>query len=175
MNDFYTHIFYITTVLIFVIYYSVSMLLDGSKHIVVKFASIIALFCAIMLSIQRNTYLPFLGKTVLPPILFQNEISPRSGNETLTLNFQNVEDGTILIYWGALSSGEDKSSPEIAYGDFSNTGVTTIRNNRADVYFNCPDAYNVGIFNKKINKHIHYRMMSSNGIMSQVFTKYVKC
>ncbi len=133
----------------------------------------------IYLGTNKNLYLPFLGYAALPPILFQKELTPSGATETVTLTLNNIPNDTKIVYWAATSS-KDKNTihpnPVEAYGDYSNTGITTVKNNKAILYFNCPDRYNVGTFKKTLNKHIHYRLIYPNSpMLSPVYTQYVKC
>jgi hypothetical protein len=182
MNDFidvYVHMFAIIVILCFGFFYSIMIILHPDLMFFVKAIAIIVLISTIYISANRNVYLPFLGKTVLPPILFQQELVPDGATETHVIDLENVENGTRIIYWGAESTNKDTvhKDPFEAYGDYSNTGVTTVNDKKATLYFNCPDVYQTGsVYKKKIDRHIHYRLVAPDSAMaSQVFTVYVNC
>lgn len=183
MNDFidiYVHMFALIVIICFAIFYTIMIILHPDLMFLFKVIAIIVLIATLYISTNRNIYLPFLGKTVLPPILFQQELVPEGATETYVIDLdKNVENGTRLIYWGAESTNKDTVRPDPfeAYGDYSNTGITSVKDKKATIYFKCPDVYQTGnIYKKKIDRHIHYRLIEPNSaMMSQVFTAYVKC
>lgn len=183
--DVYIHMIAMIIILCFNIVYSILLIIYPDIYIIIKLLAIVVLISSIYISAKRATYLPFLGQCVAPPSLFSQEIAPQGATETYTIELDNIPDGTRVIYWGAVSSNgnKDKSkksvvkkNPMEAYGNYSNTGVTTVKDKKAMIYFNCPDKYNVGPFNKTVDRHIHYRLiLPDNPMMSQVFTTYVSC
>jgi hypothetical protein len=193
MNDLdvYIHIVAIILILVFTVFYTLLIIISPNVYMIIKLISVTVLIAAIYIGANRNTYLPFLGSTAVPPSVFQREMIPAGYNVSYVLSLNdNVEDGTYVLYWGALSSrdalssGDRKKCKEIirnnpidAYGDYSNTGMVTAKNGKATLYFNCPDKYQVGDMMKKtIERHIHYRLIKPNSpMMSPVYTAYVKC
>jgi hypothetical protein len=182
MNDLdvYIHITAIVLILMFTVFYTLLIIVLPNVYVIVKLIAVIVLIAAIYIGANRNTYLPFLGSTAIPPIIFQREMIPAGYNVSYDLSLNNVKDGTYVLYWGALSSGDKsdviKNNPIEAYGDYSNTGIVTAKNGKATLYFNCPDKYQVGVMKKTINRHIHYRLIRpSDPIMSPVFTAHVNC
>lgn len=183
MNDFidiYVHMYAMIAIIGFSVFYSVMIIMCDNVMFFFKIIAVIIIIAAFYVASNRNTYLPFLGKTVVPPILFQQEITPEGATEVFVIHLdKNIEDGTRLIYWGAESTNKNniRTDPFEAYGNYSNTGITTVSDSKATVYFHCPDIYKAGtIYKKTIDRHIHYRLISPNSaMMSQVFTAYVQC
>jgi len=192
--DVYIHIIAIILILIFTVFYALLIIVSPNVYMIIKLISVVVLIAAIYIGTNRNTYLPFLGASAVPPSVFQQEMIPAGYNVTYVLSLDNignsVEDGTYVLYWGAQSSRDAHSSGDItkckevirknpidAYGDYSNTGIVTTKNGKATLYFNCPDKYQVGNMMKKtIERHIHYRLIKPNSpMMSPVYTAYVKC
>ena len=174
--DVYMHMIAMILILGYSMFYAILVMMYPNILSILKLISIIVIVFCIYLIVNKNTFLPFLGSTVMPPILFTQDITPHGASETYVLNLENVPDGTRVIYWGALSSDDTKASPTEAYGDYSNTGVTGVKENKATIYFNCPGEYNVSEFSKTIKRHIHYRLIQPDSpMMSQVYTTYVKC
>lgn len=177
--DIYIHIVSITIILLFTLLYAVLLVVSPNIYTFVRLFAVIVVIVTIYIGLNRNTYLPFLGYTAIPPILFSQELVPQGANVSYVLNLPNIEDGTYIIYWGSLSTGENiiHPNPMHAYGNYSNTGITKVKGNKATLFFNCPDKYNVGtLFKKTIDRHIHYRLIPQNSpIMSQVYTTYVNC
>lgn len=178
--DVYLHIVSVIIVLIFSIVYSLLILLSSNVYSIMKILSIIVLIASIYIGANRNTYLPFLGRTAIPPVVFLQEKVPQGSNVSyvLTLSDENAVDGAYLLYWGALHSDQSKPRPNPieAYGDYSNTGIVRIKDKKATLFFNCPDKYNVANGMKTVDRHIHYRVIKPNDpMMSAVYTAYVNC
>ena len=128
---------------------------------------------AVILLFNRNFYLPFLDKTVLPLSLLSKEKTV-IGNDTFTVKVK-VEPNVRVIYWAS----EPKSEivpVTTAYGEFENSGIVTAdKDGIANLVLKKPSSYTVkkGLFNKTLKPHIHYRYTLSNGMLSEVKTKYV--
>jgi hypothetical protein len=73
----------------------------------------------------------------------------------------------VWLFW------DNKPNPQDAYDNY---GVSPIVDGKADMYIKCPASYRVshlGI-NKDLPKHIHYRVIYSNGLLSRVETMNIK-
>ncbi len=170
--DIWIHIFSIIIILFFSIFYSVYIILYPNVYLIIKFIAFIILICSIYIALNRNTYLPFLGYSVFPSKLLNNEVSPLNANLTGILDIDEI-DNTIIVYWGAMNKGHIHNNPKEAYGDYSNSGIAFVKNKKATIKFNCPDNYIVGY---DVKKHIHYRIIKPNSIMmSPVYKKEVYC
>lgn len=115
-----------------------------------------------------RTYLPFLGRTVFPPSLIL--LSEQSGtNATVVVNAYGA---TKVAYWAA---HEDKGIIELdpmkAYNSYENIGVANVVNGKATLKLKCPTEYKVQNSMIKLPKHVHYRLVYDNGVISEVFTK----
>lgn len=129
---------------------------------------------ALYLMMDRNTYLPFLNDTVLPCYNLEEHVPEKFD----TLGEVKVPRNVKVIYWAALpDDGKGLKGPEEAYGDFSNSGiVVSDENGDAVLKVMKPQPYNVkkfGLFNYKLEPHIHYRFCRANGMMSEVKTYYL--
>lgn len=177
-TDVYIHIISMLIILIFSLFYAVYLLISEDTNPIIRLICIIVIIVTIYIGMNRNTYLPFLGYSVMPPSIFSQELVPTGANVRYVLNVPDAENGTLILYWGAESSKHNdivKSNPIDAYGDYSNTGLIRVKDHKATLHFNCPDKYTV--FNSKtLDRHIHYRIIyPHNGMMSQVYTIYVNC
>jgi len=122
---------------------------------------------ALLLMFNRNFYLPFLGKSVVPKTFLEKDRVPV--NSTVSIEVK-VEPNARVIYWASGKKGEVKD----AYGQFENSGITTADSNgKAHLVLKRPKCYYVkkGPFKKRLRPHIHYRYTLANGMMSQVFTR----
>jgi len=140
-----------------------------------KLFALVAFSVGVYLALQRNTYLPFLGMAAVPPTVLKDTAFPSHSNNEVELSFENVPNGSKVIYWGAKPAATVQSDPQSAYADFSNAGVAVIVNGKATLRFACPSKYQVGTFHNTLNRHIHYRISHPNGMLGSVKTKYIKC
>jgi hypothetical protein len=130
-----------------------------------KFVYLMVALCAIILAYNRNTWLPFLGKTVLPEPLVPLR-TPANPNKKVQIK---TIPNSKIIYWAA-SGKNDKQDYKLAYGDYSNSGVVmSDSNGNAELVFTEGSGYNVPS-GKILPRHVHYRAMLSNAIMGQVNT-----
>jgi uncharacterized membrane protein YuzA (DUF378 family) len=124
---------------------------------------------AIMIMFNRDTYLPFLGETVMPCTLLQDRV-PSGANIDLMIK---GPPGKKVIYWAAEPATQhlDKLNTwKEAYGDFMNIGVATIRADGAAILsVRKPQSYTVP-WKGPLEAHVHYRICGDNGIMSRVET-----
>jgi hypothetical protein len=171
------HILSIFLVLSFALFYSLNLIMTPKTSIFIKVFSILVLLSVLYVGVNRNTYLPFLGYTAMPPSLFI-ESSPKNATNEAIIRVE-APDGSKVVYWAAMSTGDEYKNPFAAYGDYSNSGVAIVVNKRALLRFNCPDRYNIGSIGSTgniIDKHVHYRIIETgNAIMSPVYTKFVGC
>ena len=139
---------------------------DAAKEHVAAFIYILVGMAALILSIQRDTYLPFLGHTVMPQPI--NEDKP--SGELIEKEISGLPKNVKVIYWAALPSDTVVDNPTDAYGDYSNQGVTmTDDNGNATLQVNSPASYKVP-FKGTLKPHIHYRYWTSPGMTSRLFT-----
>lgn len=177
MLQLWIHIVGIAIVLLFSLYSSLRFVISKSAGIFLKLVATIAFAFTVILIIKRDTYLPFLGYAAFPISLMpQEDVAPINATKEIDLTFdETVKDGTYVIYWGAQPSDDAAVSPSMAYGDYRNTGVTSVRGGKAKVKFACPGEYYVP-FGRKMNRHIHYRLCCArNGMLGPVQTAFVRC
>lgn len=149
---------------------SVSSLFNRNhSEYIEKFIYILVGFAAVMLVIDRNTFLPFLGTAAFPKPL-SGAISPEAKGEMKSVIVKDLPPNVKIIYWAANSSDKVVDNPIDAYGNYENQGIA-ISNDKGEATFvvNPPTAYIVPI-NGKLNPHIHYRYWNSNGLTSEIKT-----
>ena len=129
---------------------------------------IISMVALILLS-QRDTFLPFLGRTVMPQPLTEYKPSGKLKIKVIT----NLPPNVKVIYWAAHPSNKIIDNPYDAYGDYVNQGVTkTDENGKAILQFLIPSSYKVP-YKSALTLHIHYRYWTSSGMTSRVFTEKI--
>ena len=131
---------------------------------------------------NKYTYLPFLGYNVLPySLLKQNTTQEITDAITIGIDVPVDNPYTHVIYWASNESDKltDSILPwDLAYGEFTNSGIELVNNKtKVNVNIKCPSSYKVPslLGSKIIPKHVHYRFVSKDGMMSRIYTKYVKC
>lgn len=177
MFDLWLHIIAIASILVFSLYSTLFFLVSRNSGVFVKFVATLVLVMTVVLIIRRDTYLPFLGYAAFPSSLVPDgDVHPKNATKEVELVFDEyVKDGTTVIYWGALPSDDVARTPQLAYGNFNNTGVTKVSHGKAMIKFACPGEYYVPS-GKKLNRHIHYRLCCEKyGMLGPVQTAYVRC
>ena len=159
MFDLWLHIIAIGSILVFSLYSTLFFVISKNVGMLVKIVATFVLAMSVVLILRRDTYLPFLGYAAFPPSLLPDgEVQPKDASKEVELAFDpSVKDGTTVIYWGALPSNDVAQTPQLAYGNFKNTGVTKVLRGKAVIKFACPGEYYVPL-GKKMNRHIHYRL-----------------
>lgn len=174
MGYFKSYLFLLVIVLLFALFQSIVVLMREPSWVMKGIAAIV-LVTVIYLGSFRNTYLPFLGPTVLPQSLLKEPGKVAKTGATHVTLFANVPDNTKVIYWAAKSSQDIIfEDPYVAYEDYTNAGVTLVKNKQANLIIDCPSSYKIPS-GKTLSPHVHYRIVYPNGILGSVQTLYVKC
>jgi uncharacterized membrane protein YuzA (DUF378 family) len=140
---------------------------ENTGNNITVFIYLLVATAAILLLIRRDTYLPFLGYTVMPKPM--EEYNP-SGENIITKTIENLPPNVKLIYWAALPSDKTIDNPYDAYGEYTNQGVTTTNSNGiAELKVQNPTSYKVPLKGTLL-PHIHYRYWKSPGMASRLFT-----
>jgi len=128
---------------------------------------------ALYFAFNRDYYLPFLGKCVIPV----GEGKPQG--ELKSVRLSGLPANTNVIFWAAKSGNSVVPNPMDAYGDYSNSGIVkSDGSGQAVIQIACPTAYSVskfGFIKKDLSKHVHFRyeLPEYRGIFSRVMTKYL--
>ena len=154
-------------------FYSSIMFILKNDNMIFKAVGAIVFFSALWLAAQRDTYLPFLADAAFPAALVKDAYIPDHANVETVVNV-NEPNGTKIAFWGALPSDKVATNPRVAYSDYKNAGVAEVNNGKATLKFWCPSKYNIP-FGMTLDRHVHYRVLDANGMMSSVKTVFVKC
>ena len=149
----------------------VSRLVGKRAWIVYGLVGIAALF----IGFARDTYLPFLGETVMPCSLLSDQTPEGADTEVQV----HVKPGAKVMFWATEPSTDDLKEVQDwrhAYLGYKNAGVTTADGNGIAVLrVRKPQAYTVGAFNQKeLSPHVHYRVCKSAGMLDRVETVFVE-
>jgi uncharacterized membrane protein YuzA (DUF378 family) len=124
---------------------------------------------ALSIALFRDSYLPFLGQTVLPCSLLHPQ-SPVDSDTELQIS---ARPGSKVLYWAAEPANHGLQfiqNWKQAYGDFGNAGVTLANElGAATLRIRKPQTYTVPIFGT-LAPHVHYRVCEQHGFVGPVQT-----
>ena len=127
---------------------------------------------ALYVMFSRDTYLPFLGETVMPCSVLA-EKTPDGADTTVHVN---VEPGAKVLFWASEPSADalkEINTWQEAYLKFANAGVTTADSSgKALLRVRSPQPYTVPL-KGTIQPHVHYRVCRGGGMMDSVQTKFL--
>jgi len=145
-------------------YFNNNLYLNTILYILIAASGIVLMF-------QTTTWLPFLGPCAFPTKgLIPNKVNS-NGTKIVKVN---VKPNTRVAYWASLPiQNNDVPYVEDAYADFSNSGVVTSDSNGVAELRIIPGSSYTVPFDKKIEKHIHYRELDTRlGMMGELKTVY---
>jgi hypothetical protein len=132
---------------------------------------LVALIGAVYVGTNRDFYMPFLGPTVVPTSVLKLG-TPKDA--TVAVSIDAPRNATHVVYWAATPSTMPASSPMAAYRGFNNAGVVEVAGRRATLRLACPGTYKVG-WGRLLPRHVHYRYVFDNGVLSATKTATVTC
>jgi uncharacterized membrane protein YuzA (DUF378 family) len=126
---------------------------------------------AVALAVQRDTWLPFLGNSVLPGAVVP--LKKNMGDTTVDVK---VMRGAKVAYWAAEPDGADADAVPLvraAYDQFENSGVVVANDQGvATLVFNKGTSYIVPS-GRKLESHVHYREFGEDGMMGPVKSVFI--
>jgi uncharacterized membrane protein YuzA (DUF378 family) len=125
---------------------------------------------ALYVAFRRDTYLPFLGETVMPCSLVSNR-EPANADTEVRIN--GVDPGAKILYWATEPATEGLGRIKDwrqAYLDFANAGVTTAdAAGHAVLRIRKPQPYTVPM-KGLLDAHVHWRVCGGDGLLGPVRT-----
>jgi uncharacterized membrane protein YuzA (DUF378 family) len=131
---------------------------------------------AVTLAVQRDTWLPFLGNSVLPGAVVP--LKKNMGDTTVDVK---VTPLAKVAYWAAepetkmSTDGAADTVPLVraAYDQFENSGVVVANDQGvATLVFNKGTSYIVPS-GRKLESHVHYREFGEDGMMGPVKSVFI--
>jgi uncharacterized membrane protein YuzA (DUF378 family) len=137
----------------------------------IRYLYILIGIAALYVAFDRTTFLPFLGWTVLPGDLLE-EKEPSNALESVIV--PNHPDAKKIVYW-ATNPGDTVNDPYSAYEGSDNAGVVSVlgKGDEIQLKLRCPKKYKV--HGKTLPRHVHYRYVLNNNMISAVYTMNVEC
>jgi len=143
------------------------------KSIVARAIYVIIGLAALAILCDRDTYLPFLGETVLPCAGLPNRIPPGASKELHVTAPPNSK----VLYWAsepALESLKQINDWRVAYQNFENAGVATADEQGVVLLkVRPPQPYTVP-WKGRLEPHVHFRICGDGGMLGRVKTVYIK-
>ena len=140
-------------------------LLARSLYILIGLAGLSLMF-------HRDTYLPFLGESIMPCSILTNR-APSGATRDVKVK---VNPGAKVLYWASEPATEhlkEINNWQKAYTDYENAGVATADvNGEAVLKVREPQAYTVPL-KGRLEPHIHFRICGDGGWMGQVKTVFL--
>ena len=149
--------------------YNPSKFLTQNK--IISFIVILSVVASIIYNLfNRNFYLPFLGWSVYPCGALAEKVP---NNADITVSVQ-VKPNVNVIYWASEPSSIEKQpidNPWDAYANYDNSGVVkSDSTGNAVLHVRNPSSYKVGLINKTLQSHVHYRECRHPGMLSDIRT-----
>jgi uncharacterized membrane protein YuzA (DUF378 family) len=150
----------------------------GARSIAARVIYVLMGLAAVYVGFRRDTYLPFLGETVMPCGALSDRVPDHADTEVV---IHSLPPGRKVLYWAAEPSTTGLSTINDwrkAYLEFANAGVTTVNEmGMALLRVRSPQSYSVpsaGILSKTLQSHVHWRMCGDDGMLGPVQTMPVK-
>jgi len=119
----------------------------------------------ILLASKRTTWLPFLGKSVLPSYLVPL-LKNKNTNKDIVIK---TKPNSKIAYWASFNKSKNQDVIT-AYDDYSNSGVVmSDKDGKAVLSIKEGAGYSVPS-NKIITRHVHYRIIEPSAMMDVVET-----
>lgn len=130
---------------------------------------------ALYVGLRRDSYLPFLGETVLPCSLLDERVPDHADTE---VHVSGLEPGAKLLYWATEPATKEKTDGlghikdwRRAYLEFANAGVTRAdEGGHAVLRVRKPQPYSVPIMGR-LESHVHWRVCRDGGMIGPVQTE----
>ena len=135
-------------------------------------AVLIAL-AALYIGAQRDSYLPFLGESVIPCSVLQDK-TPEHADLDVTVD--HLKPGAKVIFWAAEPATEGLAKIQNwqrAYLELANAGIATVTEaGTATLRIRKPQPYTVPLMGR-LESHVHWRSCQDGGFLGPVQTTVV--
>ena len=130
--------------------------------------AILIALAALYIGTQRDSYLPFLGETVIPCSVLRDRIPDHAD---LEVTVDHLKPGAKVIFWAAEPATEGLAKIQDwqrAYLELANAGVATVTAaGTATLRIRKPQPYTVPLMGR-LESHVHWRSCQDGGFMGPV-------
>lgn len=142
------------------------------RSLAATIVAVAALAAALYIGFRRDTYLPFLGETVLPCSLLKEQMPEHADTE---VHVSGLEPGAKVLFWAAEPATDGLATIkdwQRAYLEFANAGVTRVgADGHVSLRIRKPQPYTVpALLTKRIESHVHWRVCMDGGMLGPVQT-----
>ena len=149
-------------------YNIIEIISKNLKINIINFVYIIIAVSGLLLAIDITTWLPFLGKSILPSNLLPLQI-PSQYDSFIKIN---TKPDTKIAYWA--SDKKYITDVKNAYGEYKNSGVVLSNKEGEAILPIIKGEDYIVPSNKLIKKHVHYRTLGDEyEMMGQIETVLV--
>lgn len=142
--------------------------LFGRRSTAARIVYILIGLAALIVGFRRDTYLPFLGETVMPCSMLSEQV-PEHADTEVTVG--GLTPGAKVLYWATEPATEGLARIKDwrrAYLQFANAGVTTADDaGRATLRVRKPQPYTVPL-KGPLPAHVHWRVCGDGGFLGPV-------
>lgn len=128
-----------------------------------QFVVYAAFVSTLFLVTRRTTWLPFLGPAAVPVGILKETEVPKDSDFAASVKVPKC--AVRVMYWGSIVKSKN---PVTAYGGYTNAGIADVKDGMATLILKKPVSYSVKGF--ELKPHIHYRWITSRGLLSSVHT-----
>ena len=138
-------------------------------------ATVFLTLATLYIGFRRDTYLPFLGETVMPCSLLEEQTPEHADAQ---VNVSGLVPGAKVLFWAAERNESEPESRGLAkikdwrraYLAFANAGVTTAdEGGHAVLRVRTPQPYTVPL-KGRLEAHVHWRVCRDGGMLGPVET-----
>ena len=150
-----------------------SFLVYTRRTLAATVLAVLTLLAALWIGFYRDTYLPFLGETVLPCSLLQERTPDHADTD---VHVSELEPGAKVLFWAAEPATDGLATIkdwQRAYLDFANAGVARVgADGHVTFRIRKPQPYTVPI-QGRIESHVHWRVCRDGGMIGPVQTTMI--
>jgi hypothetical protein len=140
----------------------------STRSMVARIMYGIIIIAALSISLHRDTYLPFLGSTVMPCSILEERV-PEHADTEVSLN--GITPGAKVLYWAtepATNGLATIADWRRAYLDFANAGVAVAdAGGHVVLRIRKPQPYTVPT-GRRLEAHVHWRVCGSDGMLGPI-------
>jgi uncharacterized membrane protein YuzA (DUF378 family) len=144
--------------------------LFGKRSMLTNAIFVLVGVAALGIAFYRDSYLPFLGETVMPCSILNEQIPEGADTE---VSVSGLAPGAKVLYWATEPGTEGLKILQDwrqAYLEFKNAGVTVAGTDGVAVLkVRKPQPYTVPM-KGALEAHVHYRVCGSEGMLGRVET-----
>ena len=138
------------------------------RSVVASIVYVLIGVAALVVATSRDSYLPFLGETVMPCSVLEDRVPDHADTE---VSVSGLTPGAKVLFWAAEPATEGLARIRDwrrAYLDFANAGVATVdAGGHAILRVRKPQSYTVPL-KGAIDSHVHWRVCGDDGMLGPV-------